>query len=744
MRDSASPNEFSDQAPNSALALTFVVLLLIQGYHQIDSALRVVQRFILYAPEANGLIGQYFDLEPLHLAYNIPILCFSLLVYRLSGAHKPDGWTRGMTAWWLLTIALILQGYHLIEHLFKIWQFIETGREGTPGILGNALDPIWLHFIINTLASLPVVAAFWLGGFHRGLGDDLRAAWSDLVGRPVDRPEAGRAMSLSRRTFLTGAAGIVAAIGASRIAVALRPPQISEIRLPTFVDVTMQSGITFRHRSHERLDVAQAGAAFLDFNSNGMPDIFLTNANGPNALYRNNGDGTFTDIAEMVGVADPDAMSVGVACADYDNDGNCDLLVTTMTGLKLFHNEGDGTFIDVSEHARLGGYQGHPTSAAWADFDGDGKLDLYVTYWLDQMPDDETLRLQSTASQLRRIYTPLTRTHRLFQNLGGGRFRDATGYLHPAGKHGAGLAAGFFDYDDDGRPDLYVVNDFGKFVQPNILYRNVGRVGDGGWLFTDVTEQAGVGAAFHGMGLAVGDYDGDGRLDMFVTNIGDNVLYRNRGTGSFVETNNRAGVTRGVVRGEDSVGWGTAFLDIDNNGLLDLYFVAGTLYPEPMDDGEYPPDQPNAMFRNRGDGTFEDVSSLTRTDHTGCGRGLAVADYDGDGFLDLLIANMDQRPALLRNPGNGNSWLQVQLAGTVSNRDGIGARLSLEAGGRTQIREIQSGTSFLSQNSLVAHFGLDKAGNVDRLTVKWPSGVVQELTQLPVNRKITVTEPERP
>ena len=151
MRDSASPNEFSDQAPNAALALNFVVLLLIQGCHQIDSALRVVQRFLLSAPEANGLIGRYFDLEPLHLAYNIPILCFLLLVYRLSGAHKPDGWTRGMTAWWLITIALIVQGYHVIEHLFKIWQFIETGREGTPGILGNALDPIWLHFIINTL-----------------------------------------------------------------------------------------------------------------------------------------------------------------------------------------------------------------------------------------------------------------------------------------------------------------------------------------------------------------------------------------------------------------------------------------------------------------------------------------------------------------------------------------------------------------------------------------------------------------
>ena len=330
------------------------------------------------------------------------------------------------------------------------------------------------------------------------------------------------------------------------------------------------------HRSHERLDAIQAGAAFFDFNGNGMPDIFFTNANGPNALYRNNGDGTFTDIAEEVGVADPDAMSVGVACADYDNDGNCDLLVTTMTGLKLYHNEGNGTFTDVSEQARLVGYQGHPTSAAWVDFDGDGLLDLYVTYWLDEMPDDDTLAFHTTVSQLKGVYTPLSRTHRLFQNMGRGRFRDVTSYLRSSGIHGAGLALGFFDYDDDGLPDLYVVNDFGQFVQPNILYRNVGRAGDGGWLFADVTEKAGVGAAFHGMGLAVGDYDGDGRLDMFVTNMGDNVLYRNRGNGKFVETNNRAGVTRGLVEGKESVGWGTAFLDFDNNGFLDLYFVAGT------------------------------------------------------------------------------------------------------------------------------------------------------------------------
>ena len=729
--DQSAPTRKARYSANAGLAVAFLTALLVQGVHQAEHFVQLLERFVLESSELKGILGHYFDPDLLHFAYNLLFFWTLFLIYKLSGAHQPDRWEKGMTSWWLLSIALALQGYHLVEHVIKIWQLIDFGRADSSGISG-----LWLYFFLSTFTYVPVVAAFWLGGFHRHLAADLKSAWSELMIRPAERTPSDGSPRVSRRTLMLGSAGIIAAVGAARFTITERSPTQA---LPTFSDVTAQAGIAFQHESHRRLDAIQAGVAFFDYNGNGKPDIFMTNANGANALYRNNGDGTFTDVTEEAGVADPDAISVGVACADYNNNGNCDLLVTTRTGLKLYQNNGDGTFTDVTMRAFLNIEEGHPTSAAWGDFDGDGNLDLYIAYWFDYMPEQVNIDTSPTGNE--EFYRPLARRHKLFRNNGDGTFRNITSSLRPNDIHGAGLAVGFFDYDDDGRTDLYVVNDFGEHVHPNILYRNEGPDGDG-WTFTDVTKKADVGAAIHGMGLAVGDFDEDGRLDMYMTNIGSSILYHNRGDGTFEEMTNRAEVGRGTIRGEKSIGWGTAFLDFDNNGLLDLYFVAGTLYPDKMADGRYPPDQPNALFMNRGDGTFRDVSKITLSDHTGCGRGLAVADYDGDGFLDLLVANMDQKPVLLRNSGNGGHWLQVQLVGTRSNRDGIGARLELEAGDRKQIREIQSGTSFLGQNSLVAHFGLADSSRVDQLLIKWPSGVSQRLTNLPINQKITVTEPE--
>jgi hypothetical protein len=705
-----------DEAPRPALALTFVGLLVLQGVHEVEHVVQVIQRYALRIPDGAGVLGHVFDIEPVHLAYNLAFFWLVVVLYRLAGAHRPDLWARGMIAWWLLTVTLVLQSYHVVEHVFKIAQFWDTGRNGTPGILGSTFDLVWLHFWFNTLEMGLLVAAYVAGGFHHRLGRDLRAAGGPL---------------LSRRALIGGGAGLAVALGAGRVAAARKPAPIA---VPVFTDVTAAAGITFRHQPVAQADAIQAGVAFLDFDGDGRPDIFLTNTGGANALYRNNGDGTFTDVAGAAGVADPDGISIGVACADYDNDGRCDLLVTRREGgLKLYQNRGDGTFADVTAAAGLAMSGGHPASAAWADFDGDGFLDLYVTYWLDSMPPDlaDGTRINN---ELRQEFTARSRGHRLYRNNRDGTFSDATDRLGNVAPS-PGLAVGFFDYDDDGRPDLYVVNDMGRHVQPNKLFHNDGT------RFVDVSEASGLDARIFGMGVAFGDYDGDGRLDVYATNMGANTLFRNLGAGRFEPAANRAGVGRGTVRGEDSVGWGTAFLDVDNDGHLDLYFVAGVVYPMPPVDGKWVPDQPNALFQNRGDGTFRDISRLTKSDHTGCGRGLAVADFDGDGHLDMLIANYGQPPTLLRNSGTANKWLQVRLVGTRSNRDGIGARLTLTAGGRRQAREVASGTSFLSQHSLVQHFGLGKLERADWLEIRWPSGQVQRLEGIAANQVLTVVEP---
>jgi hypothetical protein len=724
--------------PNPPVTVGFLGLLALQGAHEVEHVVQVVQRYVLRIPDGNGVLGHVFDVEPVHLAYNLAFLWILVMLYRIVGAHRPEQWTRGPVAWWLLSGALLVQGYHLVEHIFKIVQYLDIGRNGTPGILGNALDLVWLHFSFNTIEMAALLAAFVAGRFYREAGADLRALGRRIADlrRPRPRPDTAQPR-LSRRGVIAGAGGLAVAVGAGALATMQRPRPLV---VPTFSDVTKAAGIGFRHQALERADAIQAGAAFLDFDGDGRPDIFLTNAGGANALYRNNGDGTFTDVAAAAGVADPDGVSIGVACADYDNDGRCDLLVTRFGGgLKLYRNNGDGTFSDVTAAAGLATPGGHAASAAWADFDGDGHLDLYVTYWLDSVPPGLT-DLTRTDGELKVEYAARSRGHRLYRNNGDGTFAEVSRYLGQP-PPSPGLAVGFVDYDDDGRPDLYVVNDMGRFVQPNKLFHNDGPTPNGGWSFSEVGQRAGVDAVLFGMGVAFGDYDGDGRLDVYATNMGSNVLFHNRGNGTFEPTTNRAGVGRGTIRGEDSVGWGTAFFDFDNDGHLDLYFTAGVVYPMPPVNGVAVPDQPNAMFHNRGDGTFRDVSKLTRTDSTGCGRGLAVADFDGDGFLDVLVANYGQAPVLYRNGGNANRWLGVRLIGTRSNRDGIGARLTLTAGGRSQVREVASGTSFLSQHSLVAHFGLGPLERAESLEVRWPSGAVQRLTDLAANRLITVTEP---
>ena len=521
---------------------------------------------------------------------------------------------------------------------------------------------------------------------------------------------------------------------------------------PLFADVTEAAGLLFRH--HEDLSEMQpvgAGVLVFDYNGDGLHDAYLTDSLGPNALFRNNGDGTFTDVAGQAGVADPEGHSNGGCAADYDNDGDQDLYVTNRGPSRLFRSEGDGTFTDAS--ATSGVVDPDPslksTGCAWGDYDRDGLLDLVVVRHFRELTS-RTLVQGAFHEEVRSLV--------LYRNAGGGVFIDETellGHTLPPSRSrygdplgnlwGAGFQPGWLDYDDDGDPDLYVANDWGTFTNPNVLWRNDGPADDGSWLFVDVSEESGAGVAIEAMSVTVGDYNLDGRFDMFVTNVGASVLLRGDGE-SFENVSVEAGTEVAMIGVEKRVTWGSAFLDYDNDGLEDLYIVSGFLKPtiNPQNAPLYMKRQHNKLLRNRGDATFEDVSVHSGADDPGVGRGLACLDMDEDGCLDLLVGNLGGHAKLFRNTcRTGNNWLVVSLVGTHSNRDGIGARISLEAGGRTQIREVSGGRSFMGQHMRPAHFGLGTVSKVDRLTVRWPNGIVQTLTDVPANRRVTATEPSR-
>ena len=521
---------------------------------------------------------------------------------------------------------------------------------------------------------------------------------------------------------------------------------------PLFADVTEAAGIVFHH--HEDLSEMQpvgAGVLVFDYNGDGLHDAYLTDSLGPNALFRNNGDGTFTDVAWQAGVADADGHSNGGCSADYDNDGDQDLYVTNHGPSRMFRNEGDGTFTDISGGS--GVVDPDPTlkstGCAWGDYDRDGLLDLVVVRHFRELTS-RTLVQGAFHEEVRSLV--------LYRNAGGGGFTDETELLghtvrpsrsrygDPLGNlWGAGFQPGWLDYDDDGDPDLYVANDWGTFTNPNVLWRNDGPADDGSWLFVDVSEESGAGVAIEAMSVTVGDYNLDGRFDVFVTNVGASVLLQGDGE-RFENVSAEAGTEVAMIGVEKRVTWGSAFLDYDNDGLEDLYIVSGFLKPtiNPQNAPLYMKRQHNKLLRNRGDSTFEDVSARSGADDPGVGRGLAYLDMDEDGCLDLLVGNLGGHAKLFRNIcRNENSWLVVSLVGTHSNRDGIGARISLEAGGRTQLREVSGGRSFMGQHMRPAHFGLGTVSKVGRLTVRWPNGIVQTLTDVPANRRVIVTEPSR-
>ena len=522
------------------------------------------------------------------------------------------------------------------------------------------------------------------------------------------------------------------------------PPPAARV---TFTDVASHAGVDFRHTRGDALFNIGGGAAAGDYNGDGLLDIYVTNSAGPNALYRNNGDGTFTDVAVAGGVDEPASRSNGAGWGDYDNDGDPDLFVSNFGNSKLFRNDGDGSFTDATDEAGVGDPDDtyRTTGISWGDYDQDGYLDLLVVRYVSG-GDPQVFDAEGFEEFVR----PLA----LYQNKGDGTFTNVTSLMGdgkgvPNKVKGAGFKPAFVDFDDDGDADIYVVNDFGAQNHPNVLWRNDGPDGVGGWTFRDVSAASGTDLGIFGMGLAVGDYDNDGDLDFYVTDMADSEFLENQGDGTFVNVVEQTLTGRGVLPGEVGVnvsfGWGAAFADLDNDGLLDLYYVAGQMDSDPLGN---PYEQPNAVFMNNGDGTFSDASDPSGADDDGSGREVICADFDNDGLLDLFVVNMGRlngTPGISRlfenTSDNANHWLSIRTVGTTSNSDGIGARIRVIAGNITQTREMGASQAHQSHSVIPVHIGLGPATRADVVEIRWPSGIVQTLRDVPADQMLTVTEP---
>ena len=493
------------------------------------------------------------------------------------------------------------------------------------------------------------------------------------------------------------------------------------------------------------------GLAFFDADGDTDMDLYLVNGlefgqedrpEAPSdALYRNDGDGTFTDITARSGIRDG-RWGAGAAAADYDNDGDTDLYVTNFGPNALYRNNGDGTFTDVGESAGVDDPR-WSSGAAWLDYDRDGDLDLYVANHVEfdrlNPPRMEKMCVwrgfEVGCGPL--AYTPLP--HLLYRNNGDGTFADVSAAAGISRTPGYGFGALAGDFDADGDPDVFVAND----SMANFLWRNNG---DG--TFTDVALIAG--AAYNeegreqaGMGADFGDVNNDGRWDIFITTFSEdsNTLFRNDGGLFFSDVTWIAGL------GEDSLpflGWFTKFFDFDNDADQDLIVANGHVWPEADSfKGAKGYAQEPILYSNLGNGTYRNVSAGAGAvfAQRGNSRGGAVADYDNDGDLDVAIANIHQRPWLLRNDGgNRAAWIRFRLEGTRSNRDAIGARVSVRAGGRTQYYEIRSGDGYISSGDPRAHFGLGEAARAEAVEIRWPSGRTESLGLLNPGTEYTVRE----
>ena len=530
----------------------------------------------------------------------------------------------------------------------------------------------------------------------------------------------------------------------------------------SFVDRTDDAGIAFLHvnaATDEKymVETMGSGGGFFDYDGDGDLDIYLVNGAphpGPagsagsagsaspptNVLYRNDGEGRFTDTTALAGVGDT-GFGMGIAAADYDNDGDVDLYVTNFGDNVFYRNNGDGTFTDMTEHAGVatGGWS---TSAAFGDADGDGLLDLFVCRYVDFRLDNHKF-CGNLAENIPAYCHPDVYNAEpsvLYRNQGDGTFADVTAEAGvTTSGEGKSLGVVWGDYDNDGDQDIYVANDSMR----NFLFQN-----DGSGTFRDVTLLAGVGYSEDGqtqagMGTDLGDFDGDGWLDIVVTNLDFeyNALYRGDASGIFADVSYNSGLAEPSL---NYVGFGTFFFDYDNDGWLDVFVANGHIVDNIADFGSVSTyEQPNFLFRNNGDGTFDDVSKTTAEVFTmeDVARGAAAGDVDGDGDEDILVTRCGQTAVLLENVGgNENGWLALHLVGTESNRDGVGARVSVHFGDRVVMKEVKAGSSYLSQSALELTFGLGDNEVAKRVEIRWPSGTVETLEAVPARSRLTLVE----
>jgi hypothetical protein len=511
-----------------------------------------------------------------------------------------------------------------------------------------------------------------------------------------------------------------------------------------FQEIGKEIGLDFVHSIGDKelsniVESSGAGAAFLDYDQDGFIDLYVCNgtwvkglSSGEkpdelphNHLYRNRGDGTFEDVTKKAGVGGP-WYSMGVTVGDYNNDGYPDLYVSNYGANVLYKNNGNGTFTDVTNRAKVGGKEtDFNTGAVWLDYDNDGFLDLYVGKYLTFDPNYKYYYAPDG------FPGPLAYDAQpdvLYHNNGDGTFEDVTVAMGIKDLDGRAMGVGAADYDEDGFVDIYVANDHSM----NYLWHN-----NGGKGFTDVGTPSGTafgqsGESAVSMSVDFADYIGNGLMDMFISDDKYCRLYENKGNGIFTDQSYPSGI---AMPAGQFVGWSSSFIDYNNDGLVDIYKTNGAL--------KHLYGQEDQIFENIGEGKFKDVSTEMGKYFMQklVGRGACFGDYDNDGDIDAYIVNLNDRGAFLKNnKGNSNNWIIIDLIGTTSNRDGIGARVKVTAGDKVQTAQKKSTTGYLSQNDPRMHFGLAKNEIIDRIEIKWPSGKLQVLENVKVNQILPVKE----